>query len=601
MTAQLAPLPQWRNWDNNGNPLFNGLLYTYAAGTTTLQASYTDSTQSTPHSNPVILNARGESSVWLDPTLTYKLVLTDQFGNQLWSQDQIPGGFLPFSQFTAAIIAGLLDSFTTAPILASYNRTAAEIAAGVTPTNYAYPEGYVQRYGSVGTTDDGPVIQKAFNVIAGTLNGRVVLAPITHQIQTPLTITTQCIVQGQGRRVTTLKWTQTGVPGQQVMLTINAPGTDANTVLQDFGIDNSGTATIGILIKGVRVVCQRIFSNTTVGFSQYLLSTDPAATIYNFVLRDCQFGGGSLSGCCPTLVNMARGHTLVIDHCMFSWFLNSAVIFGDGTNSVQGAFVSNTRFESFSGSGANAGIGIDALTVSGLSVKGCSWEMSSDQNGASAAQRAIRLTTVSGGAIHGNYLAGDGVCTALINVANSAATGIHIAGNTFVRVNGYGVEATGSGTFANIEFGINDAPNPTTGVWNDTTVTVAGTVLPTISFGGGSTGVTYGSQKLNWRRVGTWIEFHAIVRLTNKGSSTGSVLITLTGLPNSLSGPDLYACAIRTFSLTGITGGVQASVTNGANTVEIAYSGTGANTALADTNCNNTAEFHVTGRYKVAV
>lgn len=45
-------------------------------------------------------------------------------------------------------------------------QTAAEIAAGVTPTNYQYPPGYPRRYGAVGdnVTDDTVAVQTAFNV-----------------------------------------------------------------------------------------------------------------------------------------------------------------------------------------------------------------------------------------------------------------------------------------------------------------------------------------------------------------------------------------------------------------------------------------------------
>ena len=91
MTAQLAPTPIQKFFDNNGNPLFNGKLYSYVAGTSTPQATYTDSTMGTQNTNPVILNARGEANVWLDTILSYKLVLQDANGTQIWAVDNIPG------------------------------------------------------------------------------------------------------------------------------------------------------------------------------------------------------------------------------------------------------------------------------------------------------------------------------------------------------------------------------------------------------------------------------------------------------------------------------------------------------------------------------
>jgi hypothetical protein len=91
MTVQLAPLAFQRFCDNNGNPLAAGQLWTYAAGTTTPQATYTDSTGTTPNPNPVPINARGEASVWLTPGQAYKFVLNDGFGNLIWTQDQVSG------------------------------------------------------------------------------------------------------------------------------------------------------------------------------------------------------------------------------------------------------------------------------------------------------------------------------------------------------------------------------------------------------------------------------------------------------------------------------------------------------------------------------
>ena len=84
MTATfLSPSPVQRFFDNQGNPLAGGLLYTYGAGTNTPIATWQDSTGTVPNTNPIVLNARGECPLWLLPNVGYKYVLTDSQGNQI--------------------------------------------------------------------------------------------------------------------------------------------------------------------------------------------------------------------------------------------------------------------------------------------------------------------------------------------------------------------------------------------------------------------------------------------------------------------------------------------------------------------------------------
>ena len=81
-------------FDSNGVPLNGGKLFTYAAGTTTKLATYTDSTGGTPNTNPVVLDSRGQCDVWLQPNVLYKYVLspsadTDPPTNPIKTRDQI--------------------------------------------------------------------------------------------------------------------------------------------------------------------------------------------------------------------------------------------------------------------------------------------------------------------------------------------------------------------------------------------------------------------------------------------------------------------------------------------------------------------------------
>jgi hypothetical protein len=78
--------------DNSGNVLTGGKIYTYAAGTTTPQATYTSSNGVTPHSNPIILDASGRvpsGEIWITDGLSYKFVLETSTGVLIGTYDNV--------------------------------------------------------------------------------------------------------------------------------------------------------------------------------------------------------------------------------------------------------------------------------------------------------------------------------------------------------------------------------------------------------------------------------------------------------------------------------------------------------------------------------
>ena len=81
-------------FDNNGVILSGGKLYSYAAGTTTPQATYTSASGATAHTNPIILNSAGRvatGEIWLTTTETYKFVLYTSTNVLIATWDNIPG------------------------------------------------------------------------------------------------------------------------------------------------------------------------------------------------------------------------------------------------------------------------------------------------------------------------------------------------------------------------------------------------------------------------------------------------------------------------------------------------------------------------------
>jgi hypothetical protein len=80
MAVNLSPLGgvAAQFFDNNGVILSGGKIFTYAAGTTSNQATYTSSTGNTAHTNPIILNSAGRvpgGEIWLTDGLSYKFVV----------------------------------------------------------------------------------------------------------------------------------------------------------------------------------------------------------------------------------------------------------------------------------------------------------------------------------------------------------------------------------------------------------------------------------------------------------------------------------------------------------------------------------------------
>lgn len=86
--AILPPVLKQRFFTSAGLPLVGGKVYTYVAGTTTPQTTYTDATEATANANPIILDANGECDLWLGST-SYKVKLTDSADVDQWTVDYV--------------------------------------------------------------------------------------------------------------------------------------------------------------------------------------------------------------------------------------------------------------------------------------------------------------------------------------------------------------------------------------------------------------------------------------------------------------------------------------------------------------------------------
>jgi len=90
-------------FDNNGVILSGGKIYTYAAGSTTPQATYTSALGITPHSNPIVLDSAGRvpgGEIWLTDGLVYKFVIETATAVLIGTYDNITGVNSNFVNYT---------------------------------------------------------------------------------------------------------------------------------------------------------------------------------------------------------------------------------------------------------------------------------------------------------------------------------------------------------------------------------------------------------------------------------------------------------------------------------------------------------------------
>jgi hypothetical protein len=140
-TTSLAPTPKLQFFDANGAPLVGGKLYTYAAGTTTPLASYTDSTGNTANTNPIILDSRGEANVWLSGAI-YKFALYSATNVLIWTVDNINGTtFSSNATGTGSQVAfSVVNGFTAIYINGVYqNRNTYTVTSGTVTFSEAPP------------------------------------------------------------------------------------------------------------------------------------------------------------------------------------------------------------------------------------------------------------------------------------------------------------------------------------------------------------------------------------------------------------------------------------------------------------------------------
>lgn len=183
-----SPLIGGRFFDTRAVGLTPGAaLYTYAAGTLTPLATYTDAGGGSPNTNPVILNGFGQADVFLGASSYRMRLYTDLIGSGgvlLWDEDNIVGASA-LSSSTGAAQIGFIQSGAGAAVRTLQDKGRESVTVndftGSDPT---------------GATDSYAAIVAAITSLGG--RGVVNLGPGTFKVSAQLVVPSGVTLRGAG-------------------------------------------------------------------------------------------------------------------------------------------------------------------------------------------------------------------------------------------------------------------------------------------------------------------------------------------------------------------------------------------------------------------
>lgn len=132
---------------------------------------------------------------------------------------------------------------------------------------------------------------------------------------------------------------------------------------------------------------------------------------------------------------------------------------------------------------------------------------------------------------------------------------------------------------------------------NDTTQALSGEYLPEIQFGGNSAGVTYATRVGRFEKIGGRTFCNVSLVLSSKGSSTGTVSVTLPRKTKALGGYSQPSC-INIFGLTGVSGGIQGYAAQNSEQAYLFQIVNGSPVVLNDANFTNNSQIQMTFVYE---
>jgi hypothetical protein len=342
---------------DTGVPLSGGKLYSYAAGTTTPQATYTTAAGSIAHANPIILDSAGRVStgeIWLTAGSNYKFVLKTSADITIATWDNITG------------ING--TGITSNAVNVQYDPP---FTNGVSTNVQVKLSQYItaEDFGAVGngTANDTTALQ---NAIDSLTSGQILLIQGNYKITSALTITNKSRIRLTGKGRIFLSGASSSSYLLRLIGTIDNLEIDGLTLVGD---NNAGYTQCAIGCNSGQTVSNTSFHdliilNINVGISHNadLGGSWTNGLCYNNYLENMV---GTVAGS-GYGIQASRAYNLKIYGNTVNNASRHAIYIGQGYNLaclIENNIIINHRKDVYDGSPR---CGIDVSRVSGVSIIG---------------------------------------------------------------------------------------------------------------------------------------------------------------------------------------------------------------------------------------
>lgn len=166
--AAIYSSPRFSETDDNGRPLAGGRLYTYENGTTTPAPTYKDAAGTILNTNPIILDARGDAVIFLQPGKVYTFELRNRVNSLIWTQNDIQfsdllgvTGPISLGTYLTQSVEKVVNSVAELRLLSKTGNTKARTTGYWTPGDRGAGEYYLDAADTTSVDNGGTVIVAA--------------------------------------------------------------------------------------------------------------------------------------------------------------------------------------------------------------------------------------------------------------------------------------------------------------------------------------------------------------------------------------------------------------------------------------------------------